>query len=613
MNRRLKELLELEEKREMAFENQCRTQLKRKKYIDGYRKIFNLKKDDKVLHCVATGKIKSRKLTYIWEGPFNVDEVSSNGNILISNGNILISNEDKTNVRLVNGNKLRPYGTRQFLRGDPFIDQVEQIIREADNNIKASEPGIENDQLNEEVDCYCIGWTPETFNDVPYHQDVQKVYPDGSDHFPDMREVLPDGKLNNPEKGWYHPDVQRVIPFGQKYLPDQEAAQPKDTRVTKSRSGLGVVRGVERKQAYTSRVRRTDRNSKTELNQLSEKKWAISDDSKGVNVQSKGRAEGISLIESLKLVGKPNRKGVYRVRVERKLQSPFVSPYRNRALVLGSGKAINMGRKPASSKIVEEAKDASLPENLIVTSKEQVAGHKTFDCYCKEIDRIDWDDEKRASYWLKQFGALTALRLTHIEPDLIAKLVNAYNPVTNRIYLNNHEDVLCESMICDVFQLSDEGPAVSRKPEIPHEWISYCYPEYAIPEKKDKEYYAATRCTDPEWKNKISWVLRYMLGQAEGREIPKGVLAAMIQAEVEGQVVNWATIVFERIRGELRRLKAIRKGDHLRTEAGPQLTMVAEYIAYEKKDKDKAQKKIMAAPTVSSTPSGRRQCTRLEA
>ncbi|KAL3677540.1 hypothetical protein R1sor_027488 [Riccia sorocarpa] len=423
-----------------------------------------------------------------------------------------------------------------------------------------------------------------------------------------------------PESCWYGAirqrlSCQRVMtnekPKLMKVDFPQAAAQPKNTRVTKSRSGLGVLRSVERKQAYTSRVRRTDRNSKTELNQLSERKWVISDDSKGVNVQSTGGAEGTSLIESLKLVGEPNRKGVYRVRVERKLQSQFVSPYRNRALVLGSGEAIDMGRKQAASKVVEEAEDTTLPENLVYASEKLVVGQKTFGCYRKEFERIEWDDEEQANYWLNQFGALTALKLTHIEPDLIAKLVNAYNPVTNRIDLLGFEDVLCESMITDCFNLKSEGIVVSRNPELQYEWISHCYPEYAVPEDIKKEYYVAARCVDPEWKNKISWVLRHVLGRAEGREIPKGVLGAMIQVEVEGEVVNWAANVFERIRRELRRLKAIRKGDHLKCEAGPLLTMIAEYVAYQKKDKEKTQKKpAPPAPTVSSTPSGRTRASK---
>ncbi|KAL3685584.1 hypothetical protein R1sor_003606 [Riccia sorocarpa] len=298
-----------------------------------------------------------------------------------------------------------------------------------------------------------------------------------------------------------------------------------------------------------------------------------------------------------------------RARFERKSSSLSVFCL-NRDCRSKLSRVVTMGRKPAASKAVEEAEYTTLPENpifffffLVYASDKPVAGQKTFGCYKKEFERIEWDDEERANYWLNQFGALTALKLMHIEPDLIAKLVNAYNPVSNRIDLLGFEDVLCESMIADCFNLKSEGIVVSRNPELPHEWISHCYPEYAVPEDIKKEYYVAARCVDPEWKNKISWVLRHVLGRAEGREMPKGVLAAMIQAEVEGEVVNWAAIVFERIRGELRRLKAIRKGDHLKCEAGPLLTMIAEYVAYQKKDKEKTQKKpalpAPPAPTVS--------------
>ncbi|KAL3701750.1 hypothetical protein R1sor_019772 [Riccia sorocarpa] len=107
LQRRLKELLKLEESREQAFSHQCAVQERRKRYIDKHRKMFNFKKDDKVLHCVATGTIKRRKLKYIWEGPYTVLEVQGNGNICIES-------EDKSHIRIVNGNKLRPYGVNKL-------------------------------------------------------------------------------------------------------------------------------------------------------------------------------------------------------------------------------------------------------------------------------------------------------------------------------------------------------------------------------------------------------------------------------------------------------------------------------------------------------------------
>ncbi|KAL3685682.1 hypothetical protein R1sor_003704 [Riccia sorocarpa] len=126
LQRRLKELLKLEESREQAFSHQCAVQERRKMYIDRHRKMFNFKKDDKVLHCVTTGKIKRRKLKYIWEGPYTVLEV-------LGNGNICIESDDKSYIRIVNGNKLRPYGVNKFARGDPFVEQVEDMIRDLDH------------------------------------------------------------------------------------------------------------------------------------------------------------------------------------------------------------------------------------------------------------------------------------------------------------------------------------------------------------------------------------------------------------------------------------------------------------------------------------------------
>ncbi|KAL3691907.1 hypothetical protein R1sor_005558 [Riccia sorocarpa] len=244
--------------------------------------------------------------------------------------------------------------------------------------------------------------------------------------------------------------------------------------------------------------------------------------------------------------------------------------------------------------------------------RSKVLGQRTIGFYNKEFESIEWEDEERATYWLQQFGALTAMKLTHIEPDLVAELVNAYNHVIDRISMSNRHEVLSEDMLADVFQLQNEGILVPKTPVLPPEWIDYCYPEYSVPEKGRKEYYAAVRCVDAEWRNRISWVIRFVLGRAEGREISKGVLAAMIRAEEEGQIVNWAAIMFDRIRGELGRLKGIRKGDFLRTEAEPQLTMIAEYIVT-KRELDpikKAAKKIPAMQTSEISPSGRNRAAK---
>ncbi|KAL3680009.1 hypothetical protein R1sor_022965 [Riccia sorocarpa] len=315
MNRRLKELLELEEKREMAFENQCRTQLKRKKYIDGHRKIFNFKKDDKVLHCVATGKIKRRKLTYIWEGPFNVDEVSSNGNILISN-------EDKTDVRL----------------------------------------------------------------------DVRKVYPDGkmndpdeNYYFPDRREVFPDRKFNYPEGGWYHPEDQRNLLDGKKYLPDQEAAQRKSQKVTKPRSGLGVLAHIKKTRAYTQAEEKSYRHFKANWYRPRGIDRVASAEGEGVITRTKGRAEEIKFVAGSTEVREQNWKRVYRIHIEQKLLAQSISPYQ----YLENTEAVIMGRKPAAVKLIEESEDSTLPESQIVASASQIAGQKTFGCYKKEFEQLE--------------------------------------------------------------------------------------------------------------------------------------------------------------------------------------------------------------------------------
>ncbi|KAL3697540.1 hypothetical protein R1sor_011616 [Riccia sorocarpa] len=269
-----------------------------------------------------------------------------------------------------------------------------------------------------------------------------------------------------------------------------------------------------------------------------------------------------------------------------------------------------MGSKGAASKQTE---DSAQSGGIVVAGENEVEGQKTFGCYSREIEKFEWEDEERANYWLKQFGAFPAMKLTYMHPAFIADLVNAYNPISDRITLSKYHYVLSDDMISDVFQIPNEGIAVSKYLVIPHEWIEFCYPEYAIPEKGRKEYFTAVCCEDLEWRAKINWVLRYVLGRAEGREISKGVLAAMIQAEEEGQTVNWAVVITERLRGELKRLKGIRKGDFLRTEAGPQLTMVVEYILTErdKGPSTKPAKDVAKLPTVSDiTPSTRTRASK---
>ncbi|KAL3689879.1 hypothetical protein R1sor_016188 [Riccia sorocarpa] len=121
-------------------------QERRKRYIDKHRKMFNFKKDDKVLHCVATGKIKRRKLKYIWEGPYTVLEV-------LGNGNICIENDDKSYIRIVNDNKLRPYGVNKFARGYLFVEQIEDMIMDIDHTPE--------DHWPDETEDYRIELTPK--------------------------------------------------------------------------------------------------------------------------------------------------------------------------------------------------------------------------------------------------------------------------------------------------------------------------------------------------------------------------------------------------------------------------------------------------------------------
>ncbi|KAL3682818.1 hypothetical protein R1sor_000840 [Riccia sorocarpa] len=104
---------------------------------------------------------------------------------------------------------------------------------------------------------------------------------------------------------------------------------------------------------------------------------------------------------------------------------------------------------------------------------------------------------------------------------------------------------------------AEQTDTMTRKPV--NKKKEEAYPYYANPAKKRKEYYSAARCEHPEWREKIAWVLRYVMGRVEGRELSKGVLAAMLESAETGVGVNWAYIITERLRTEFRKLKLARK------------------------------------------------------
>ncbi|KAL3694202.1 hypothetical protein R1sor_007853 [Riccia sorocarpa] len=973
LQRRLKELLKLEESREQAFSHQCAVQERRKRYIDKHRKMFNFKKDDKVLHCVTTGKIKRRKLKYIWEGPYTVLEV-------LENGNICIEGEDKSHIRIVNGNKLRPYGVNKFARGDPFVEQVEDMIRDMDHTPEDHWPDDTEDYQIEltpkdkyTVKCfsmmreernppewkekekqeaegfkrlnkwklskvfyhwkdYTMGFLPKRNSEgeeIPFKQgekisnrarrwreakqakethllemsqyrievppisknlskypgekyppiwkrprkgkwrmnDVRRKYkieaskifyawkdyalslermrfpfsinpkaeevlsnrkisfgnetkrleekrpanreslwekyyfgkvPAASKypkHYPEDKKLLPNQDIHYGDRtrmmkgkrpmkdddtyrmnedhsyrmgtplastSWRHPDVNLYsISLMDIQYSEEEEAQP-DEKVFQSLK-IESSRGVnslpeecmlasiyypyseevhfQEKQSelffYIPNEEKEKRNEYPMTRDILNRKWyfereeyhikayrmagvtsyridgeipnrmvgAAEEFRRPLNPKSRKRPEVVVPFEERKNTQRPaepgdltkdstilsrkferdskvseekgggNERGflgnakaeraisertrigssdirvlkrgveafvddcinasservisagrkrpdVGKFRVNRTVEQEPVAEFQGQcdysaAIRVNthegaSSDIIAMGRSRASSKIESLEDDVSQTGFAVVVGEKEVLGQRTIGFYNKELETIEWEDEERATYWLQQFRALTAMKLTHIEPDLVVELVNVYNPVTDRITLSNRQEVLSEDMLADVFQLQNEGVLVPKSPVLPPEWIDYCYPEYSIPEKGRKKYYAAVRCVDAEWRNRISWVIRFVLGRAEGREISKGVLAAMIRAEEEGQTVNWAAAMFDRIRGELRRLKGIRKGDFLRTEAGPQLRMIAEYIVteWELDPIKKAVKKIPATQSAEISPSGRTRATK---
>ncbi|KAL3682053.1 hypothetical protein R1sor_000075 [Riccia sorocarpa] len=61
----------------------------------------------------------------------------------------------------------------------------------------------------------------------------------------------------------------------------------------------------------------------------------------------------------------------------------------------------------------------------------------------------------------------------------------------------------------------------------------------------------------------------------------------MLESAETGVGVNWAYIITERLRTELRKLKLARKDEVYRCEAGPQLTVLAEYLATERQEGQK--------------------------
>ncbi|KAL3689796.1 hypothetical protein R1sor_016105 [Riccia sorocarpa] len=234
--------------------------------------------------------------------------------------------------------------------------------------------------------------------------------------------------------------------------------------------------------------------------------------------------------------------------------------------ILSRGRA--MPKKGSSSKI--ENRELHVDnEELLIAGKKVVPGRKMLSCYVKEICNLEWEDEEEAEQWKKQFGALTTLNLTQVQPDLIAQLRNAYNGVTNRVTISKASWIIDEDLIQDVFNLPNAGVTVPKLPVLDPDWLSIAYPEYAQPAKNRKEYYTTTKCEHPDWRSKISWIIWNVLGRAEGREISKGVLAAMLEAEAKGVTVNWAQVVTDRIKTELRKLKLVPKGENYKCKAGP--------------------------------------------
>ncbi|KAL3678283.1 hypothetical protein R1sor_021239 [Riccia sorocarpa] len=759
---RLMQLLKLEEAREVAYEHQCGIQNRRKKYIDSHRKMFNLKKDDKVLHCVTTGKIKKRKLSYIWEGPFIVREV-------YANGTFKISDEDQLDVRVINGNKLRPYDIRNFPRGDPFIDQVEEIIWEVNNqdtgpnpeegtevpvgnpdtdrnhysmtlikpvqtssrksgyekiiwikrqnNMEDPEKRPTRNYINntvsrdiknfdktgdgnsapefkveqgriEDIDYPCYSITVESVPDEDHKLTKELLHIPGEyggikfclrysfDELTDGLHERPRTKLSRRIRSAMHPvQTERELvtsdmqteelshvtldhmpknppacevsdPIGEEDPVSRLLAEPiqKSARVTESNSASAdaSARGFGASEARTDRTdqrgaersRHPDGGSEPQYARRQQAELGLreceirreSDRSEELAVIRTGsgdcsRRTGLreeesrpeaELIENILSV--PNFASNSIDRTERSLNRsvlihrlrpilrPCRTPYRIEA----------MSKKGSASKAAISELHTN-NEELLIAGDKAVKGRKILACYIKDIGNLEWEDEEEAEQWKKQFGALITLKLTQIQPDLIAQLANAYNGVTNRVTISKASWLIDEDLIQDVFNLPNAGVTISKLPVLDSDWLAVAYPEYALPAKNRKEYYTAARCEHPDWRSKISWVIRYVLGRAEGRKISKGVLAAMLEAEAKGVTVNWAQVVTDRLRTELRKLKLVTKGEFYRCEAGPQLTMLGLYMltgrdfdSDEVKEKT-GSKKVTAKieKTVPDTPSCR--------
>ncbi|KAL3697281.1 hypothetical protein R1sor_011357 [Riccia sorocarpa] len=188
---------------------------------------------------------------------------------------------------------------------------------------------------------------------------------------------------------------------------------------------------------------------------------------------------------------------------------------------------ITMARKPVHKK--KEA--AELNQNYkVIFGHEAIPGRRVYNCYLKDLVVTDWADEDEAILWLQQFGALQTMNLSHIAPKLITEMTNSFNGLTNRSDKTNatydhpeqNTHILNEDLVADVWQIPNEGIKPPRNPKLDLGWLQEAYPDYASG-KKQKEYYSAARCEHPEWREKIAWVLCYVLARAEGREVSKGV------------------------------------------------------------------------------------------
>ncbi|KAL3699575.1 hypothetical protein R1sor_017597 [Riccia sorocarpa] len=518
LQRRLKELLQLEESMEQAFAHQCAVQERRKRYVDKRRKMFNFKKDDKVLYCVATGKIKRRKLKYIWEGPYIVQTV-------LDNGNICIVNDDKSFIQIVNGNKLRPYGVNKFARGDPFVEQVEDILRNIESTAEEYYPEVADD--------YRIELTPKDMSEEHASDDDTKK---GITQHVHIKLMNRNGKDVNcysisilPEEA--QPDDVNVMPWEQ--LPDGCNSSDMDNEARKE-----------------IRHRRDETVNQKEI---------------------RHRRDGTEL------------EAVQRFSRRTNSWCPEES----------AEQTVTMTRKPVNKK--KEVARANQNDE-VVFGDEAIPNRRVYNCYLKDFVATDCADEDEAVLWMRQFGALPTMNLSHIAPKLITEMVNSFNGLTNRITIGHSTHILNEDLVADVYNVPNEGIKPPRNPILDLGWLQEAYPDYAIG-KKGKEYYSAARCEHPEWREKIAWVLRYVLGRAEGQEVSKGVLAAMLESAETGKGVNWAYILTDRLKTELWKLKLARKGEVYKCEAGPHLTVLAEYLATERKLKT-------GNPAVKPTPKG---------